>query len=323
MAKFLYPTFGAVNPIYQKVVNSFPSGMQMAFAYGSGVFHNRGKTNATQNVLDFMIVVDDPISWHRQNIKQNANHYSFLKMFGPNIISGLQESSAGLYFSPIVQFEDRFIKYSVINTVRLAEDLVQWRHLYASGRLHKPVVMVKPPDDEGIQKALEINLRSAVHTSLMLLPETFSEVDLFMQVASLSYTNEIRISFSDDENKVKNIVNSGIDNFRVLYKPILSSTEFLHWNEKKKSFEQECDSKARRHHLNFIPENLLWGITVNDVNNIEDLKDNLANDSECGIVVYDGVEQIVSQYSISQSMKGLLTEGWSGAINKLHSTRNK
>ncbi|XP_033734378.1 phosphatidate cytidylyltransferase, mitochondrial-like [Pecten maximus] len=311
MAKFIYPKFGPANSIYQRVLNNFPSGMQMAFAYGSGVFKQKGQNDTKQNMMDFIFVVDDPLTWHRHNLKQNADHYSFLKRYGPNIISAFQESSAGLYFNPMVPFEDRLIKYGVISNRAMARDLINWRHLYISGRLHKPVMMVKSPEDPAANEALKINLRSAVHTSLILLPDKFSEVELFTQIASLSYTGDIRMSFGEDQNKVDNIVNASLNNFRILYKPILADTGYLSWDEKRKCFEQEYSYPARRYHLDYVPENVLRKITRRDVETIDDMRNALAKDTQCNIVLQESLQQIVNRSSKTQSFKGIFTGGLS------------
>ncbi|XP_060073246.1 phosphatidate cytidylyltransferase, mitochondrial-like [Ylistrum balloti] len=330
MAKFVYPKFGVTNPIYQKIVTSFPSGMQMAFAYGSGVFKQQGQTETSQKMMDFIFVVNDPVSWHRQNLKENAHHYSFLRRYGPGVISAIQESSAGLYFNPMVPFGDRLIKYGVISNWAMAQDLVQWRHLYISGRLHKPVVMVKSPDDEKANDALKTNLKSAVHTSLLLLPEKFTEVDLFMQISSLSYTGDIRMSFGEDQNKVRNIVNGGIDNFRILYKPLLLNSDFLHWDTEKKCFEQEYSHRARRYHLDLVPGNILRYIYSREVETLDGLRDVLAQDRQCNNKLYDALQKTVSRSSKTQSAKGILTGGFSrstkyGAdkVKKWFGSRNK
>ena len=71
------------------------------------------------------------------------------------------------------------MKYGVISTTHLCEDLVDWRTLYVSGRMHKPVrVLLGMPAD--LAAATQTNLQHALKIALLLLPGTFTERDLFM-----------------------------------------------------------------------------------------------------------------------------------------------
>ena len=80
---------------FYRLLQTLPQGIQMAFAYGSGVYKQEGHKNMRANMLDFILVVDDPRAWHNANIKMNYNHYSFLKYFSTRSIARLQELGAG------------------------------------------------------------------------------------------------------------------------------------------------------------------------------------------------------------------------------------
>lgn len=59
-------------------------------------------------MLDFVFTVDDPVEWHSKNLKKNWNHYSFLKIFGPRIISTVQNNyGAGVYYNPLIMCDGR------------------------------------------------------------------------------------------------------------------------------------------------------------------------------------------------------------------------
>lgn len=58
-------------------------------------------------MLDMVFVVKDPIEWHRENLKRNGCHYSFLRLGGPTCIYKLQECSAGVYYNTLVQVDSQ------------------------------------------------------------------------------------------------------------------------------------------------------------------------------------------------------------------------
>ena len=88
------------------------------------------------------------------------------------------------------------IKYGVISTAALLEDLNEWTTLYVSGRLHKPVRLLMEPSGEysaALSQALRMNLHHALRVSALLLPERFDEMQLFSTIAGLSYTGDVRM----------------------------------------------------------------------------------------------------------------------------------
>lgn len=127
-------------------------------------------------MLDFVFAVDDPVTWHTMNLLQNRKHYSILKLLGPTIISSIQSNyGASVYYNTLVPVDgrvniiikqqrcaaalsawsvnaspkfsyetntsplDQVIKYGVISTDALIDDLLHWKTMYVAGRLHKPV----------------------------------------------------------------------------------------------------------------------------------------------------------------------------------------
>ena len=57
--------------------------------------------------------------------------------------------------------------------------------------------------------SLRMNLQSALHTALLLLPETFTEEALYMTLAGLSYAGDFRMVVGEDRNKGETFVSSG------------------------------------------------------------------------------------------------------------------
>lgn len=83
-------------PIFKRIIESFPGGIEMAFAYGSAVFQQQNHPDRSKNMLDFILIVDDPMAWHKENLSRNRAHYSSVKYFGSHGVSYLQEGGAGI-----------------------------------------------------------------------------------------------------------------------------------------------------------------------------------------------------------------------------------
>jgi len=60
-------------------------------------------------------------------------------------------------------------------------------------------------------------LANALRTALLLLPKEFTEEELYLTIAGLSYRGDFRKYIGENPNKVQNIVSLQFDNFRLLY----------------------------------------------------------------------------------------------------------
>jgi len=301
----------------EQILSHFPQrALRFVFAYGSGVFQQHGTANIAKNMIDFVFAVDEPVRWHRENIEVNSQHYSLLRWLGPKYLSRLQDATgARIYYNTLVPCEGRLIKYGVISLQALIDDLLDWETLYVSGRLHKPVLILRRADENsGLNSALATNLQSAVHTSLLLLPEQFSEEDFYMTVASLSYTGDFRMTVGENRDKVHNIVRPNRERFRSLYQSALANEEHLYWNQSSGTMEQSLSAASTYHHLNLLPKSLMFEL-VNAQSadgrhrDTEQVLRSLANDTECRNVVQSCASTIVRKSSVSQTAKGLLTAG--------------
>lgn len=218
------PALHNTGVLYRRILSQFPQDISLAFAYGSGVFKQHGTSQGQmeKNMLDFVFTVDDPVTWHTMNLLQNRKHYSILKLLGPTMISSIQsEHGAAVYYNTLVPVDGKIIKYGVISTESLIDDLIHWKTLYVAGRLHKPVRMLVQSENGKLRAALVANLKSAVTASFLMLPESFTEEDLFLQIAGLSYAGDFRMVIGEDKSKVANIVKDNIQHFRILYSNIL------------------------------------------------------------------------------------------------------
>ncbi|NXS06700.1 TAM41 protein, partial [Neodrepanis coruscans] len=302
---------------FRRVLAHFPQELSLAFAYGSGVFRQAGAApeQGQNNMLDFVFAVDDSVAWHMMNLLKNRSHYSFLKFFGPKQITSIQRYGAGIYYNTLVPCNDRMIKYGVISTDALIDDLFHWKTLYVAGRLQKPVKILTQNENSKLQAALVSNLKSAVTAAFLMLPESFSEEDLYMQIAGLSYSGDFRMVIGEDRSKVQNIVKPNIAHFQKLYSSILQDCPQVVYKHHLGRLEaSDLPNKGQFTQLMALPKNLQQKITslVNPPGKNRDVEEILlqvAHDPDCGFVVHQGISGIVRSSSIVQSAKTILTAG--------------
>jgi len=293
----------------------------MAFAYGSGVFHQSGQAPITDNMIDLCLVVDAAAvsSWHSVNLHLNPDDYSFVRRFGPEKIAALQETSFGakVYFNTLVRTsESHLIKYGVISTEALITDLLDWTSLYCAGRLHKPVAYLTDASNEELKSAMKVNLENAVHTALLLLPEQFNEFQLYSTITGLSYTGDVRMGIAENDNKVVNIVSPNMEHFQSLYSATFKQPHIQHYvsEEADGRYVQDTSSNTLYHHLNYLPHNLISKI-VNEYNKDGSMRDReevmhiLKEDFRLNQKVLRGLKSIISESSWKQTAKSVLTAG--------------
>jgi translocator assembly and maintenance protein 41 len=129
--------------------------------------------------------------------------------------------------------------------------------LYGAGRLHKPVVDVIGPS-ETIRANIEENRRSALQAALLQLPESFTLSDLLYRITSLSYDGDYRMTFGEDKNKIKKVVEGAFDQFSEIYTPMLKSDSRVYRSGDR--FEQDTSTPAIYHRLNLLPSKVLEGM---------------------------------------------------------------
>jgi translocator assembly and maintenance protein 41 len=306
--------------IYSKtLLSTFPQHFSFCFAYGSGVFRQSG-SDITRNMIDMIFTVEDPPTWHKENISRNPHHYSSLRWLGHNAVARFQENwGAKVYFNAFVPIEDAgvTIKYGVISRSTLVADLLDWSHLYVAGRLHKPVQVIHKTSDSELRSALQLNLHSAVHTALLMLPENFSEHEFYITISNLSYAGDFRMMFGEDKKKVQKIVEPQIEAFRELYSPVMNSlSNFVEMSNESGLCSQDVSPVARIHHLNQLPRApqravvRLWNRDGGKLRqDTEDALRAIAYDPNCGLFLLECIKDIVWASSIRQSLKGILTAG--------------
>ena len=357
------------NLLYQHVLSKFPSKyIKFAFAYGSGVFEQlENKPKLASTMVDFVFVVDDSIRFHDENLTLNYSHYSALKHLGPYYLTRIQNDfGAACYYNTLVplKIEDTtfLIKYGVISEEALIRDLYDWDYLYMSGRLHKPVKIIKRTSktqsdptlkfntinqtsniinkeeeeaalnsesftfesfNKSVDMALQTNLRNALHTALLLLPESFTLEELFLCITQLSYSGDLRMIVGENKQKCFNIVRPQMDRFTDLYKPYLikeSFEKYLECNFESGKMNQYLNQATIYHHLNQLPKNLMLNIINSKFRrthhyDLEEYIFKLANRIDYKEVIGEAVSAIVKYSSTVQSLKGVLTAGMLKTVN--------
>jgi len=303
--------------ILGKVITKFNAPIAYAFAYGSGVFKQKGYENEKKKPLvDYVFAVDDPLEWHRINFEQFQQHYSGLgKMsHSSKILSAIQEGyGAKIYYNTFVEIENMKIKYGVISTQNLKNDLYNWETLYIAGRMQKPVLTLVENDE--IEKAKQSNLKNALKMAILSLPYHQTEInekDLFLIIAGFSYQGDFRMKFGENPNKVKNIVDKQIKEFHQLYTKIMLEDEDIKLvvqpiNENK----WKINSAERILLLKDLPSNLVTQLLTTysqQINPITDINE-ISTQKDLADVINGCIGNIIKGPALSQSIKGIVTAG--------------
>ncbi|KAL4934268.1 mitochondrial matrix Mmp37-domain-containing protein [Aspergillus undulatus] len=269
----------------RQILWQFKAPIRYAFAYGSGVFPQNGSAAGSEKchpsapaaiqkmqqgqgkMIDFIFGVSYSQHWHDLNIAQHRDHYSGLRSLGSYTVSQIQDRfGAGVYFNPYITVNGTLIKYGVVNIDTLCKDLSQWDSLYLAGRLHKPVKILR--DHPKVRLANQMNLLSAVRVALLLLPEEFTEFQLYSTIAAISYMGDLRMALPvEDPKKVNNIVSSQMANFRSLYAPLIdnlpnvvfndsrcSESDWIHDPDANVRLSQNMDPTKRGNMVRRLPE---------------------------------------------------------------------
>ncbi|KAK4569472.1 Mitochondrial translocator assembly and maintenance protein 41 [Recurvomyces mirabilis] len=289
--EFGYNQHIKVNEDFKEALRSilwqFRAPIRYAVAYGSGVFGQSGTSKPGDlsphpnppkaveewqkggaKVIDFIFGVSHTQHWHSLNLAQHPGHYSGLKYlpYASAAISKVQDDlGAGVYFNPFITVNGTMIKYGVVNLDTLGRDLSDWSTLYLAGRMQKPVKILR--DDPRMRLANQVNLISALRTALLMLPESFTERQLYERIAGLSYLGDPRMtSFlgmgaSENPNKVSNIVGAQLPGFRQLYVPLIENLPNVEFTDSRLPREAAWEKQDAIRHTGSNPQldNVLGG----------------------------------------------------------------
>eukprot|EP00026_Physarum_polycephalum_P011137 Phypoly_transcript_11337.p1 GENE.Phypoly_transcript_11337~~Phypoly_transcript_11337.p1 ORF type:complete len:332 (+),score=42.29 Phypoly_transcript_11337:107-1102(+) len=306
--------------VLRGIMQSFPK-VRYCISYGSGSIPQKGYDYTDPSkapMVDFIFGVDDPIGWHKENMVNNRNHYSFLGLGGPKLISHIQnEYGAHIYYNTLVQINSQKIKYGVISHDLLKRDLLNWDTFYVSGRMQKPVLTLQ--DDSEISESNKMNLKNALFASLLLLPETFDEILLYEKIASLSYIGDVRMKLAENPRKVQNMVSQNMNLFRNLYDSTIKDSLFVFDAVPSPSasgapvvFKQKKEPEIRLQLLRHIPTKVQDIFTqkmgYSNQSREQVLVDIIEKNKEDQALTI-GISTLVQTYSRQQTLKGLFTAG--------------
>lgn len=152
--------------------------------------------------------------------------------------------------------------------------------------------MVKPHGQKAtrLNEGLQDNLQRALNISLLLLPETFTEFELFETIVGLSYTGDLRVGLAENPQKIQNIVRGSENELRKLYSGV-DSTLFSAISTGHK-FQQDMSESARSQLLQSLPAQFHQTGRVSEEKITRQL------------------QHIISSSSRTQTFKGLLTAGF-------------
>ncbi|CAI7656565.1 unnamed protein product [Penicillium pancosmium] len=189
----------------RQILWQFRAPIRYAFAYGSGVFTQTGASSSSSTHPSAPAAI--------KNMQQGSDRFG-----------------AGVYFNTHITVNGTLIKYGVVNLDTLCTDLTQWNTLYLAGRLQKPVKILR--DHPKVRLANQMNLLSALRVALLLLPEHFSEFELYSTIAGISYMGDLRMVLpAEDPGKVRNIVSGQMAHFRRLYAPLIENLPNVNFSD--------------------------------------------------------------------------------------------
>ncbi|KAI8847524.1 mitochondrial matrix Mmp37 [Chytridium lagenaria] len=333
-------TFWADETLYG-LLDAFNAPVRFAAGYGSGVFkqasydENSAPGTTKGPMIDLIFGVTHPEHWHSLNVRQNPHHYSFLKSFGSQTISVVQNKfGAGVYFNPDVVIPSNKgnvrVKYGVVAMDRLISDLKDWDTLYLAGRMQKPTKILR--GDSRIKLANDSNLENAVRIALLTLPTEFTEEDFFKAIVSISYLGDFRMMVAENPRKVHNIVEGQIAELRAMYRPIVDNCSNVQissgsdWREPSNTgldnvMKQDDDARLRSALVLALPKKVRDQLFAmyrqrhgQEVLNDAELANIIANSSEVSELTKKAIQSIVRLPALTQSVKGLLTAGPSRSL---------
>jgi translocator assembly and maintenance protein 41 len=255
-------------------------------------------------------------------------------------VAMVQNLGAGVYYNTAIQVGGRNVKYGVISRAALEEDLQHWTSVYISGRMHKPVHMLRPAPPD-LARCVSCNHNAALSAALLLLPARFEPASLFREICGLSYGGDVRMGVGESHEKPSNIAEGQEADLLAVYGRHISQSPVL--RSDGSMWRQDMDVQARSALLASLPSTLQTGLlrslgggapggvagaprvrgtapTPNGMSMAESLVEattdlfrrsgssDLAN-AEVASALRGSIQRIVRRASLAQTVKGVFTAG--------------
>lgn len=184
--------------------------------YGSGINPQHGQENRKPQI-DLIVVVDDLKKWHALNIKKNPKDYSFSgKLFFKYAPKKWLKAGGQITYMTYIPFDGSKYKIGTIEKEDFLNDLKHWDTFYMAGRMQKPILIVKAPEE--IEMAIEYNRHAGLlSTELLLGKGEYDEEYFYTILAGLSYIGDTRMGIAENPDKVLNIVKGRFDFYQDIY----------------------------------------------------------------------------------------------------------
>ena len=280
-----------------------------AVAYGSGVYKQAGYKDGQRVMRDMIFGVGNVIDFHQRILEERRSDYpAASRGKSADQLAEITHRAAGMFYAPYVDFqnsegEDLLLKWGVIDRGRLISDLENWDSLYAAGRLHKPVHTFV--EDAEVAGAIKENRRSALLAALLMLPENFTEEELYAMISEISYIGDARRNplLKWDTNKHIQVVGANPGGFRRIYADAIEEQGKNLVRLDGNRFQRNQEREFAEESFKSLPSGI--HDRVRPPKRFDD-PDNVANS------VRKGISKTVFWPSIGQPLKGIHSAGMSG-----------
>ncbi len=278
----------AVKEDILKFMSSRPE-TEAIIGYGSGVNAQYGQGNRKVQI-DLIVVVDNLKKWHLENIKKNPKDYSFSgKLFFKHASNDKLRSGGRITYMTYIPFEGHEYKIGTIEKKDFIDDLKNWSTFYISGRMQKPILVVKASKD--INLAIEYNRFAGLLVTALLLGEGEYDEEYFYSIlAGLSYIGDTRMGIAENPDKIMNIVKGSFDFYQETYGS--------HFDIK------DGKIKVKKEKTDKLPDDLKEFLETYQGNIGDGIREFLVNKNK--------------SYSLDQTIKGLFTTGLVKSVKYVH-----